>query len=158
MHTASTNSTMRIWHLGPVTPRPTFLFSAHLRVTKLPGPDTTRSSQGQHRRMERAAGKNDRKCLRKQLTRQDASESVGHAAQVQSSTVPHTTPRLPRSALSALHLSAQCERLPVLHCCLTCSTCLSGNTWSALSSSFRDVLMRLGFVSMSPCQRCWTVP
>ena len=92
MHTASTNSTMRIWHLGPVTPQPTFLFSAHHRVTKLPGPDTTRSSQGQHRRMERAAGKNDRKRSRKQLTRQDASESVGHAAQVQSSTLPHTTP------------------------------------------------------------------
>ena len=44
---------------------PVFL---HLRVTNLPGPDSiTRSSQAQQRRMERAAGQNELKRIRKQL-------------------------------------------------------------------------------------------
>ena len=65
--------------------------------------------------------------------------------------------RLPRSALSALYLSAQCERLPVLHCSWHAAFA-SGNTCGALSSTFRDVLKRLGPVSPFLCQRCWTEP
>ena len=50
---------------------PVFL---HLRVTDLQGPDCiTRSSQAQQLRLERPVGKNERKHLRKQLARQDAS-------------------------------------------------------------------------------------
>ena len=43
----------------------------HLRTTNLPGPDSiTRSSKAQLRRMERTAGKCERKRIRKQLAQQ----------------------------------------------------------------------------------------
>ena len=92
---------------------PVFL---HLCVTNLPGRDSiTRSCQAQQRRLERAASKNDR--IR------HASNPL--ATQPKSSPSQSNTPPPP-----------QCERLPMLHCCLACSTFLSGNTWSALSSTF----------------------
>ena len=64
----------------------------HLRVTNLPAPDsTTRSFQAQQRRMERPAGKNERKRLRKAACGASRLESFGHAAQIKSPTEPHTT-------------------------------------------------------------------
>ena len=45
-----------------------------LRTTNLPGPDSiTRSAQTQQGRMDRAAGKHERKRLRKQLAQQTTS-------------------------------------------------------------------------------------
>ena len=49
----------------------------HLRTTNLPGPDSiTRSAQAQQRRMDRAAGKYERKRLRKQLALQSTSHPL----------------------------------------------------------------------------------
>ena len=74
MHTAATNSATRIWHLGPETPRPTFLFFLHLRTTKFPGPDSiTRSQQAQQRRLERKASKHERRQCQRKLTQPSAS-------------------------------------------------------------------------------------
>ena len=68
MHTAATNSTMRIWHLGPVTPRPTFLVSSTSYA-----PPTSRTLT-----VSRAANKLSTKCLERKAT---SSMSVDNAAQ-----------------------------------------------------------------------------
>ena len=56
-----------------------------------------------------------------------------------------TLPTVMNFSRNLCHTFCRCcvERLPVLHCCLTCSNA-SGNIWSALSSTFRDVLVRFG--------------
>ena len=58
IHTAATNSTTQILHMGPATPRPTF---------RLPSPE-----QAQQRRLERKASKHERRQSRRRLTQPSA--------------------------------------------------------------------------------------
>ena len=95
----------------------------HLRVTNLPAPAATCAVQAQQRRMERAAGKNDRMRLRKRLAQQSATNPT--ATQRQSSTA--QTGRLNASP-SKQRSTGSMPLHPVLR--LDGSTCFSGITWS----------------------------
>ena len=71
----------------------------HLRVTNLPGLDSIMcSTQAQQRRVERAAGKNDRMRLRKRLAQQSTPNPP--ATQCQSSSAPNDTPTRPLHSAS----------------------------------------------------------
>ena len=59
---------------GPRDQTAHFPVDLHLRSTNLPGPDSIpRRAQAQQRRMDRAAGKYERKQLRKQLAQQSST-------------------------------------------------------------------------------------
>ena len=72
--TAATNSTTLQLGFGfrdQTAHLPVYL---QVRTTNLPGPDSTCGAQAQQRRMDRAAGKYERKRFRKQLAQQSASQ------------------------------------------------------------------------------------
>ena len=146
---------------------PVFL---HFHTSNIPD-SILRSSQAQQRRLERAAGKNDRLRQRKRLAQQAASNPL--ATQPKSSP-PQTHNTTPTAAFSQ-HCSNGKTRCPGSRAASRrlCTSAPSVNdsqcfldTWhSALASlaepgvpcrgHFRDVLMRRGPVSPFPCQRCW---